>query len=638
MTAATPLAASAKNGAAAALSAVFLRHLRQWWPIPLVALLAAIVERLWRAPEPVAWTPLVLMAMMSMLPAVLDDFWTGAVTRFAMARPLPWWAWWGGRVAAALLLVTLGVGLLGVPALVTGASLEELAPTWLAEQLSVATSFGLAITFISAVRAGSVGSALVVAAAAVFFWSPLVVGWTAPSSEAASGGRLLVASLGVVTFAVASAAMVAGGRGDPRRAVGAAALVWGLAATPLAAWGGWRWAYPVPPPALTGLLRVEIARATDDGQWLHVGGFADPAGRGRADFLVHAQDGRWQRLPAVWNRLIALDSNGGRLAWIEYGGTGGLNPALVVAALDGRGGPVVERRHVLEYRQPRFDALVLRGNRVAIVAPEWVQVRDADSGAALATAVRSGPQRLAALTGDGALVFARDAVTGGFDVRDVEVVRLRAGRAEELLMTTRELARGDTLALSGDGRRWLVCRVDRRAPPVEPRLRATLYDVERGAELAAIDVPRVSLLSTGSLADGRMVVAGRAPNRRVLVAAFGEAVPPTVTEVGQDAGAVLLGGEVAPGVVSLGMTTSAADSTQTLFVDVTAARVVRTLPGVTPLVRFRFPLDEDAWRTRAPRQAFFLGPGGVVVLDGVGDPPRVVVESARAADWLAPAR
>ncbi len=638
MTQPIPPTASTSSGVAA-LQAVLLRHLRQWWPIPLVALLAAIVERLWRAPEPVAWAPLLLMAVTSGFPAVLDDLWTGAATRFALARPVVWWAWWGGRLAAAILLVALSIGLLGLPALVTGASFEAVPATWLTEQLTLVTFLGLAITFIAAVRTGAIGSALVVVAGLVaFWWSPLVVDWPAGSSDAGSRGRLLLASLGVVTFALASAAAVAAGRGDPRRAVGTAALGWGLAAVPLGGWAAWRWAYPLPPPALGDLWRVEVAHATGDGEWLHVGGFADGDGGRRHDFLVNAHSGRWQRLPTVWNRLVAFDAEARRVAWIEYPGRNGVNPALVVAALEDQGGLVVERRHALEYRQPRFDALILRGNRVAIIAPEWVQLRDADSGGALATAVRSGPQRLAALTGDGALVFARDAVTGGFDVRDVEVMRLREGQGEEVLMTVRELVRGDSLSLCGDGRRLVVGRVDRRAPPLQrPRTTVTLYDVQRGTELASIDVPQ-AVLSTGVLADGRAIVAGRSPDRRVFVATLGDRASPAIAEVGEDAGAVLLGGEVAPGIVALGITTSTADTTQTLLVDVDAARVVRSLPGVAPLVRFRFPLDEDAWRSRAPRQAFFLGPSGVVAIDGAGAPLRTLVESTRAAEWLQPAR
>lgn len=638
MTQPIPPTASTSSGVAA-LQAVLLRHLRQWWPIPLVALLAAIVERLWRAPEPVAWAPLLLMAVTSGFPAVLDDLWTGAATRFALARPVVWWAWWGGRLAAAILLVALSIGLLGLPALVTGASFEAVPATWLTEQLTLVTFLGLAITFIAAVRTGAIGSALVVVAGLVaFWWSPLVVDWAAGSSNAGSRGRLLLASLGVVTFALASAAVVAAGRGDPRRAVGTAALVWGLAAVPLGGWAAWRWAYPLPPPALGDLWRVEVAHATGDGEWLHVGGFADGEGGRRHDFLVNAHSGRWQRLPTVWNRLVAFDAEARRVAWIEYPGRNGVNPALVVAALEDQGGLVVERRHALEYRQPRFDALILRGNRVAIIAPEWVQLRDADSGGALATAVRSGPQRLAALTGDGALVFARDTVTGGFDVRDVEVMLLREGQGEEVLMTVGDLARGDTLTLRPDGQQLLVCRADRRAPPIDqPLVRATTYDVGRKTVLASADIPR-GLLSAGFLGDGRAILASRVSDRRTVITAFGAGRSPVQTELGEASGGVLLGGQVRPGVIAVGVGDATGRQPTTLLIDVDAGDVTSRLPGVLPLVRARIPQDEDAWRASAPRQVFFTGPRGILAIDDGSDEPRVAVESARAADWLAPAR
>jgi len=261
---------------------------------------------------------------------------------FYLARPIPAWSLWFGKLAAGLLLVLGGGFLVLLPAVVAGAIPGALIPRDRVPLLAALVAAG-ALSLLVLAHAATVAvrsrSRLVVLDVALLFATAGAV--TAVSrrlaGESASAGLLRgLSAYGLLTLAALVAAgwaQVAAGRSDPRRGHGALSLtLWGIVgvSTALLAGYGW-WFLAVSPRSLEGVFGVAAAPC---GPWMVVSGRA----RGRGDyepaFLLDATTGRSVRLAGSVTGLtkVAFSGDGTRAAWLVA--TGGRGSPAEVRTLD----------------------------------------------------------------------------------------------------------------------------------------------------------------------------------------------------------------------------------------------------------------------------------------------------------------
>lgn len=573
---------------------------------------------------------------------------------FILSRPMPLGCYLGGRLAASIggaaALVALAAALpWSEPA--ARPSVSDL----LAGALRFAVPLSLIIAAVEAVRARAWGAALALGVAFVSLGAVVVF------AIGNGSARWLVSSyVGTIALGLGALALIilppsvglARGRTDGVRRARWAALVWWCALFPLAL-GAWWWSGR-PAASFRDALLLEVAVPSGNGMAAHVTGFVPGAAR------VGALVGEIGYDPISASRF-AFSADGQHAAWLEHdAGRWRTTFHLVVAewspagALNQRVRVEVPARTAAYVESMQFSR---DGTRLLLVTGAFLQVRDAVTGADYGEIDRHQVQPAASayLDGDGRrtagpswgyrltpiafpdaqqLVLVRAAATGSFDARDAEVVEVATSTGGvRVLLRIADLdppaAHGGHVTLTPDGTQVIVVRRS-RASEVAPAeagahegvrryddaggFSITVYALPGGEELARAAVPS-GQHSLGRLSDGRLLIVTRASSGKVLLTSLlsGVRSAPTVLDGGHNG--VVLGAEVRPGIVAVGLKGRTPAETETLLIDVASGATVERLRGVVPLLRTRFPYEEDAWRLAAPVQRFFEGEQGVLVID-----------------------
>lgn len=344
---------------------------------------------------------------------------------FYFARPLPGWAIWSGKMAAALVLV-FGAGLLVlVPALLMGGNLNFNGIWGVGQILDVsgpglflAWGAGLFLLLFGAhaasviVRSRSPWAVLDLAAAGVIaalFWTMVrrlaYEGVLLKLEVRGEGERLGIVAwmeLGflaaiLLSLLAASAFQVARGRTDPRRGHRIlSGSLWGLLGTAALLFAGLGfWILAAGPGDLRGVNAVSASPA---GSWI---AFSGPAARRLGyspSFLYDVKSGRSVRARFGLLRYeggessVLFSADGRRAVWLELDGPRFQPSAVVVfrLSLDWPGARPV-RTSVSFRSPPRSLALSPDGRRLA--AFDWqgrLTVDDIDAGRLLASVAYEG--------------------------------------------------------------------------------------------------------------------------------------------------------------------------------------------------------------------------------------------------------
>jgi hypothetical protein len=338
---------------------------------------------------------------------------------FYFARPLPGWALWAGKAAAALVLV-FGAGLLVLaPAFLTGGNLSLNGIWGVGELLDVSgagllLAWGAALVFLLfathavsvIVRSRSLWAVLDLAAlgvvAGLFTWTlrRLVAEglllYLSSRSRSVQPGIVAWMELGfflalLLSLVVASALQVTRGRTDPQRGhqVLSAGLWGGLGAAALLFVGFGFWVLAAGPGDLRGVRRVSAAPG---GRWIAFSGPAvwrpgyDPS------FLYDLKSGRSVRARFGLIGLQDADSSvlfsadGRRAVWMEFDGRPFQGPVVAFRMDLDRPGARPVRTAVAFRHPPRSLALSPDGRRLATY--DWdgrITVDDLDAGRLLAS-------------------------------------------------------------------------------------------------------------------------------------------------------------------------------------------------------------------------------------------------------------
>ncbi|HEU0104573.1 MAG TPA: hypothetical protein VFT38_00275 [Vicinamibacteria bacterium] len=499
---------------------------------------------------------------------------------FFLARPVPWWSIWGGKMLAALVL-TFAAGVIVLAPSALGSEWLLPAGGWWGMILApgLVALIGIANALAVAYRARSAWFALDLALAAALGWlvartSRTLMDWGAFPFEPG----VLSAALWLLAAAVtiAGAAQFAEGRADIRRGHRVlSVVVWSLltpAALAYAAWGVWVGRF-----APADLRTVYSAWPSPNGSWIAV------AGRTRwprpeiftPTVLMDAATQRFLRVggaPSVRGPVFSEDVR--RAVWVAEAWTD--TPRLMAADL--RSNPPSVSRVPLPVPPGSVVAVALSadGENVAVVQRSQAAVFKLGSAQALAVApVRASWWR--------PIVFARDGrahvLSGPADplspgVLDLTVLDPATGKAA----TTGHIpTRGYAFERWGaDAARVAVVHSQARRPSL------TLHDGSTGALIASL-VPegRAGGITVTFMRDGRLAVLeyGRGVVLRVFSTEGAESLSLEITPTFGFAEVA----EVAPGVLAVELPIhGAAAGSDSVLVDVSAGRVIRREHGVKP--------------------------------------------------------
>ena len=500
---------------------------------------------------------------------------------FFLARPLPWWSIWGGKMLAALVLTfAAGVIVLGPSALggewrlpAGGRWVTIVAPGLFA---LIGIANGLAVAY----RARSAWFALDLAMAGALGWavvhtSRTLMDWGAFPLEPS----VLSAALWLLASAVtiASAAQLAEGRADIRRGHRILSIViWSLltpAALAYTAWGAWVGRF-----APADLRTVVSAWPSSNGSWIVA------AGRTRwprpenfiPTVLMDAGGQRFLRVGAAMAvRGPVFSGDATRAVWVADAWTGA--PRLMAADLDANHPSVSPVPLPVPPGSVVDIALSGDGANVAVVQSTLATVFKRGSAQALASAaVHASWWRPIAFARDGrAHLLSGPADRLSPAVLDVIVLDPATRKAT----TTGHIStRGHAIEHWGPGAAR-VAVIDSLGPR-RPSL--MLHDGSTGALIATL-VPegRTGGIALAFMRDGRLAVVEY--GRGVVLHVFSpEGEESLSLEILPMFGFARVA-EVAPGVLAVEMPFPGADAgSDSVLVDVSARRVIRREHGVRP--------------------------------------------------------
>jgi len=343
---------------------------------------------------------------------------------FYFSRPLPGWAVWGGKFAAALVLI-FGAGLLVLlPAILMGGNLSldgiwgvggvisvsgpELLLTWGAALLFLLFGAHAASIVLRSRSPWAVLDLVALGAVAGLFWTVVrrmvLEGVLLRLSLARQEERLgIVAWMELGFFAAAllsliaaSALQVTRGRTDLRRSHRVlSAGLWGISGLATLVFAGLAlWVLAAGPDDLRGVRRVSAAPA---GSWIAFSGPAAGRPGYSPSFLYDVSSGRSVRARFgligydLGESAVLFSADGRRAVWIEYDGVP-FRASVVVFRLDlDRPGAHPVRTSMAFQYPPSSLALSADGRRLAAHDRQGrITVNDVDSGRLLASVLYAG--------------------------------------------------------------------------------------------------------------------------------------------------------------------------------------------------------------------------------------------------------
>ncbi len=523
---------------------------------------------------------------------------------FYFSRPIPSWAVWAGKLAAAAGLA-LGVGfLILLPSSLVERRLQ-LSGWW---NMPFSGNAASALLWIAAILLlVSLGHATGIALRSRSPWLILdlaglgVISWLAWAAmrrltvAGAFGAEVLaamaLAPLALAALVSAGAIQVIKGRTDIRRGhrllsltLWAALLAAGLAAQGYASW--------VLAAAPRDLDEVGLSEMASEGSWIAIFGPARKRAEYRPEFLLDTASGRFARVRFFLPPRFTAD---GRWAvWLEPESMQRYAGVYELLRLDLRDHSSRPEHTRMTYsgKLPPILAASPDGRHIAVANGRRLTIEEVPSGRLLASAelpkeldhvedslLFVAPRRVRIF--DYEMVPETDAepVSGTLEVRDLAVGGglIRTARIEQIVQapwSAGDLWFSRPSAISADGARLLVCRSDQRF---------AVFDAGNGALLA--ELPPAGERSRASfLADGRIVlVSGSRPKElRIFARDF---VPERSFRL---AGAALrLGGQPAPDrlVVAMSPHRSGAPWSQSeaLVLDLATGSVRRLGGGLVPV-------------------------------------------------------
>jgi len=539
---------------------------------------------------------------------------------FFLARPLPWWSIWGGKMLAALVLTfAAGVIVLG-PSALGGEWRLPAGSRWVTIVApGLFALIGIANALAVAYRARNAWFALDLAMAGALGWavvhtSHTLMGWGAFPFEPS----VLSAALWLLAAAVtiASAAQVAEGRADIRRGHRILSIVvWSLltpAALAYTAWGAWVGRF-----APADLRTVVSAWPSSNGAWIVAAGRTQwPRPENfTPTVLMDAGGQRFLRVGAamaVRGPVFSEDTT--RAVWVADARTD--TPSLMAADL--RSNPPSVSRVPLPIPPGSVVSVALSadGENVAVVQSNQATVFKLGSAQALASApARAYWWRPIVFTSDGRAHVLSELSPGTLDVLVLDPATRKA-------TTTGHIAtRGYPFERWGPGAaRVAVVHSQARRPSV------TLHDGSTGALIATL-VPegRAGGIACTFLRDGRLAVVeyGRGVVLRVFSKEGAESLSLEITPTFGFAEVA----EVAPGVLAVELPIhGAAAGSDSVLVDVSAGRVIRREHGLKPAA--------SSWFARGARVvpdagSLFIDDRGALVRLDVATGARQVVLGER---------
>ena len=529
---------------------------------------------------------------------------------FLFSRPLSWPTIWGGKWLAAIVLVASSGVLAAIPFMVAYPS-ESHGGSWLrtmASEHGWVVGFGVVLLGAAAAnfaatawRSRSPWVALDMGLLAAVLWfarrhvAPLWLYGIMGKDERSL--LLALAPLAVGLFA-GSAAQVAVGRTDLRRAHRALSLVlWTVIVVAVAAAGGyWRWVLSAAPADVS----VRSIAQGPAGRWIYFEGEAPRGGWYPYGYLVDSVDGRWAARPEP----VTSDGNWRVPVGARFSADGRF---FVELRVEGRGAGVVLVD--LTSHPPRVTHVGLE----ASLPPDWSsQFALSPTGDSVFVAHESGAsifglpsgRRLATTTiaPGWRPVAARYVGTGSTRTWLVPWnpgAHVPASRAELLVVGLEADGRAKTTAFPlqsvlGVPAAWKAVRTSADGSRIVTfDGGAHLRDGATGALLATLSESNrdeaVSLL-----ADGRVVVAEPLPSAGepgrpgAIVRVFDrDGVKLGESPLDLPAFDLSLGAEVAPGRVLVSSRRRFVQ-TDTVIFDVAAGRIVQRLSGLSPVPPFWF--------------------------------------------------
>lgn len=449
---------------------------------------------------------------------------------FFFARPAPWWAIWGGKWLAAVVL-TLG------SALITWLLVVPLEPTkipemgtWLMEgTVALAGAWCLLILAVSHVASVAFRSRspllaldllLLAGSATLGVWLAIplmllgVLDGSGRSNWVFAGLVALVAAIPTLAGAV----QIAEGRVDKRRGHRAMSLtLWSVVTVLLLGLGAW--SYRVTHPQFEALERVGSASAAPAGSWIDVVGFTSRQGRVPVAFLVDTSSGRWVRRPfPAWNSAAVFSRDGLRAVWLGSSTFSLLHSRwdrLFVCRLDSPSLELTETPLGVPLEGDWMASLALSpdGSRLAVLGRDMLDIYDLTSG-----------RQLAGIPGGGAawrgpVVFWEGSRMRTY--RERRPARPVTGRTLELVevdTTTKTVAslgaldvpEGQVVLQALQGGRVLVSPPPRDWAPIRPTTENAnvieARELPSGQLLASIPVTEGRLLDGLLLEDGRIAI------------------------------------------------------------------------------------------------------------------------------------
>ena len=462
---------------------------------------------------------------------------------FDFARPLPAFALWGGRLAAATLLAILSAAIVWIPALITGGSALRgdlpftLPVGGLLLLAAVVVLFALFHAIAVAVASRSARMALDAMLALAMGYGVSVALARLPRFLASGPFQIARISFAVaasIGLLVAGYASVARGRTDIQEAHRALSLaLWvavGAAALVVNAYALW-----VMAASSKDLGAISIVAPAPAGGWTVVGG---PARGADATFLYDTASGRHARVHVVDWGWPVFSADGKRAAWIEGRDDGGPFPVWTWDLADPRAAPI--RTRLLLNGYPSLTVLSEDGSRLATVEEGVLSIHDVAASRTLASA---------RVADDSAYLRGFFVHNDRFRTYRVLDPQAKVSRLEiqELDISSRALVRTGVFESSG----WLLLVADFSGDriivvPVQTK-QTWLLDGRTGRLLAELAqaAPGVARWP-GFLSDGRIVLSDASADGRVLRVFSQEGAP--VREIAfPGAHGLALVGEAAPG-------------------------------------------------------------------------------------------
>jgi hypothetical protein len=435
----------------------------------------------------------------------------------------------------------------------------------------------------------------------------------------------------IATLLAATYVQVADGRTDAGRSHGAlSATLWGLTAVFAAILGGLAWWVASAGPQ--DLVAVERGiQAAPRGSWIALVGKVQGRRAAGAAFLFDTASGRYVKLHGSGE--VAFSADGARAAWMEER-VGfferGRRSDLFVADLASAKAVETGLACSLSCRV----ALSPSGSSLAVLDESTIAAYDISKPA--------NPKQLAAIH--------VEAASRSFVLVDDETIRmfpraLNAAKRKDIapaaleitdlsLPSKKSLVTGRIerdalpfLRIGSDGR-FLVGTRDRRL---------TLHDGRTGTLLATLsedlENPRLRFLS-----GGRIAVAGVADGKGVLkIFLEGERTPPLNVELGA-ASTVVLGGEIAPGRITVALNPFRSNDERArrawklAFVNVASGTISSSFGGLVPADRFGWwfsPVMPPAEAGSPASKLFLDADGALVRIDPAGGKQEILLGGKR---------